>query len=47
MSCQCSWSQVIQGERVVGKERLRTKGVRLGHAEDLDLIDVSPRTVST
>ena len=47
VSGQCSWNQVIQGERVVGKERLGTKGVRLGHAEDLDLIDVSPRTVST
>lgn len=44
---QCSWSQVIQGGRVVCKERLGTKRVRLGHAEELDLMDVSPRRVST
>lgn len=44
---QCSWSQVIQGGSVVCKERLGTKRVRLGHAEELDLMDVSPRRVST
>ena len=32
---------------MVGKGRLGTKRVRLGHAEELDLIDVSPRRVST
>lgn len=38
MRGQCGWSQVTQGGRVVGKERLGTKRVRLGHAEELDLI---------
>ena len=43
---QCGWCQVIQAERVVGKVRLGTKGVRLCCDEDLDLIDVSPSRVS-
>lgn len=39
---QGGWSLGMEGEKVVGEVTLGTKGARLGHDEELDLLDGSP-----